>query len=103
MQLPIPTELLTELETLPQQFLSEDELVRWLADRIGELLVHRTEYLFNVFYCMDVSEQKMYDAMLPTAPEPADIGLAKLMIERQKERLRTKALYKQPPIEGEDW
>jgi hypothetical protein len=50
---------------------------------------------------MDVSEQKMHDALLPNAPEPADIGLARLMIERQKERNRTKAFYQQPKIEGD--
>jgi hypothetical protein len=79
----------------------EAQLVVWLAQQISELLQHRTEFLFNIFYCMDVSEQKMHDALLPHAPEPADIGLARLMIERQKERNRTKAFYKQPKIEGD--
>jgi hypothetical protein len=78
--------------------MDETELVRWLAAQISELLQHRTEYLFNVFYCMDVDETLMHQALLPTAPEPADIGLARLMIARQRERNRTKAFYKQAKI-----
>ena len=102
----LPLQLATELgvevpENAQNHANNEEQLVVWLAAQISELLQHRTEFLFNIFYCMDVSEQKMHDALLPGAPEPADIGLARLMIARQKERNHTKAFYKQPKIEGE--
>jgi hypothetical protein len=99
----LPLQLATELgvEMPNAAHNDEEQLVVWLAQQISELLQHRTEFLFNIFYCMDVSEQKMHDALLPNAPEPADIGLARLMIERQKERNRTKAFYQQPKIEGD--
>ena len=79
----------------------EDALLLWLAAQIADLLQYRTEFLFNIFYCMDISEEKMHDALLPNAPEAADIGLARLMLARQKERNRTKALYPPKPIDDE--
>ena len=74
----------------------------WLALRIADLLQHRTEFLFNIFYCLDVNEAKMHEALLPNAPDAADIGLAKLLIERQKQRIFTKKFYKQPKLSAED-
>jgi hypothetical protein len=101
----LPEQLATELGVAPFENAAkqpnEDALRLWLAAQIAELLQHRTEFLFNIFYCMDVDEAEMHAALLPHAPEPADIGLARLMIARQKERNRTKALYKQPKIEGD--
>ena len=69
----LPTELAAELGVLAPEHAAADEetLVRWLAQHIAELLQHRTEFFFNVLYCMDVSEAKMHDALLPNAPEPA--------------------------------
>ena len=99
----LSTSLSTELNApLPTGALTEDDLVFWLAQHIGELLQHRTEYLFSVFYCLDVDEAKMHNALLPDAPDPADIGLAKLLIARQRQRIFTKKIYKQPKLREED-
>jgi hypothetical protein len=89
-------------EVEPENVLTEDDLIRWLATRIGDLLQYRTEYLFNILYCLDVDEQKMHNALLPNAPDPADIGLAKILIERQRLRLFTKQFYKQPKLSDEE-
>ncbi len=89
-------------ENRPANLITEHDLVMWLAGRIADLLQHRTEYLFNIFYCFDVNEQKMYEALLPNAPDAADIGLAKLLIERQKQRIFTKKHYTQPKLSDED-
>ena len=97
--------LATELGVSPPEIskteTDETDIVLWLAAQIRDLLQHRTEYLFNIFYCMDVDETLMHAALLPDAPEPADIGLARLMLARQHERNRTKALYKQAKIEDD--
>ncbi|MEY4927135.1 MAG: hypothetical protein RI894_1571 [Bacteroidota bacterium] len=89
-------------ESYPAHLQAEADLELWLAQHIADLLEHRTEYLFNIFYCLDVDEKKMHEALLPHAPEAADIGLAKLLIARQKQRLLTKQLYKQPKLSDED-
>ena len=99
----LPPELLPALDSSAPDFANENELLQWLADKIADVLQHRTEFLFNVFYCMDVDEKAMHDALAPNAPEPANIGLARLMIARQRQRLQTKQAYKQPRLDDEDF
>ena len=83
---------------------SEAELLALLADRIAELLQHRPEYLMSMLYRLDVAEEKIHPVMRPDASEPANWGLARLVLERQKERAETKRALKQEPLKGmKDW
>lgn len=89
---------------LDQAFGSESELLDLLAGRIGEMLETRPEYLMSLLYRLDVREDKIVPAMHPAAPDPPHIGLAKLVLERQKQRLATKRSVRSEPIEGwEPW
>jgi hypothetical protein len=90
-----------ELESMPG---SEEELLALLAERIGEMLEQRPEYLMSLLYRLDVLERKIVPVMRPDAPEPANWGLARLVLERQKERAETKRTVKPEPLEGlEGW
>jgi len=83
---------------------SEEELLALLADRIAEMLERRPEYLMSLLYRLDVLEKKIVPVMHPDAPEPANWGLARLVLERQKERAETKRSVKPEPLEGlEGW
>lgn len=82
--------------------LTEADLELELARRIDYMLHHNAEYLFSLLYRMDVSERKVQVAMRPDAPEPAAVGIARLVMERQRERNRTMAAYRPPEIEGLD-
>lgn len=83
---------------------SEEELLAILADRIADLLEHQPEYLMSLLYRLDVLEKKIHPVMQPGAPEPANWGLARLVLERQKQRLETKRSIKPEPLEGmEGW
>ena len=53
-------------------------------------------------YRMDIDERLVEAALLPNAPEPANIGLAKLILARQQARARTKQTYR-PEDLGEEW
>lgn len=90
-----------ELEATPG---SEQELLALLAERIAEMLEQRPEYLMSMLYRLDVLEEKIHPVMRPDAPEPANWGLARLVLERQKQRLETKKTVKPEPLEGlEGW
>lgn len=90
-----------ELESEPG---SEQELLALLAERIAEMLEKRPEYLMSMLYRLDVLEEKIHPVMRPDAPEPANWGLARLVLERQKQRLQTKKTVKPEPLEGlEGW
>lgn len=92
-----------ELESAPPPA-SEAELLALLADRIEEMLQHRPDYLMSLLYRLDVLEEKIRPVIHPNAPEPPHIGLARLVLERQKQRAATKQSIKPNPLEGlEGW
>lgn len=92
-----------ELESAPPPA-NEAELLALLAGRIEEMLERRPEYLMSLLYRLDVLEEKIRPVMHPAAPEPVHIGLARLVLERQKQRADTKLHIKPAPLEGlEGW
>lgn len=80
----------------------EEALLRLLADHVDYLIQHRMEWLLSLMYRMDVAEDKVQAALSPAAALPANEGLARLILERQKQRVLTKQSYK-PDDLGEDW
>lgn len=82
---------------------SEEALFAMLADRVAWLIEHRMEYLLSLMYRMDISEAKVNFALSPHSPEPANIAIARLVLDRQKERIRTKREYKQEKLDDWDW
>jgi hypothetical protein len=82
--------------------LSEELLLAILSQRIAEMLEQRPESLMSLLYRLDVLEEKIVPVMHPAAPEPANVGLARLVIERQKQRANTKKSIKPPRLEDMD-
>ncbi len=85
-------------------FVNEEVLVQMLAKRIGEMLDRQPEQLMSLLYRLDVLEEKIHPVMHVGASEPANVGLARLVIERQKQRIATKMSVKSAPLTGlEGW
>jgi len=82
--------------------LTEEELFNLLANEVAYMIEHRLEFLFSLMYRLDVKEQLIRKALAPDAPEIANIGLARLILQRQKDRIYTKIKYKQKPLDKED-
>ena len=59
------------------------------------------EVLLSLMYRLDIDEKKVEFALSPIAPEPANRGLAMLVLERQKQRVYTKQKYKSEQLD--DW
>lgn len=92
-----------ELEFVDDQAqITEEELLLLLSNRITYMIEYQLEFLLSLMYRLDISEQKVNAALSPGAPEPANIGLAQLVIERQKQRTFTKQYYKQEKLEDLD-
>mgnify|MGYP001168309686 CR=1 FL=1 len=68
-------------------------LFQMLCDRIAWLIEHNMEYLLSLLYRNDVAESKIHQALSPLGPDPANVALAKLVMERQKQRMETKKQY----------
>ena len=62
---------------------------------------HRMEFLMSRCYVLDVPEEAVADAFHPAAPEPANVGLARLLYARQRQRAHTKLTVKPEPLDDE--
>lgn len=71
----------------------EEALFRMLSERIAWLLEHNMEYLLSLLYRNDVAEEKIHRALSPAEPTPANEALARLVLERQKERIATRKRF----------
>ena len=81
---------------------TEDQLLIALSDRIAWMIEYNMEYLLSLLYRMDVLEVNINKALSPVNPDPANVALAKLIIERQKLRIQTRKDYKSPDLEDKD-
>lgn len=79
--------------------LSDDEMLMHIAYRVEKMLKGDPDLLMSYLYRLDVTK-KSIDAAMFTSREPAHVTFAKLIWERQKQRLETRKKYKQDPIEG---
>lgn len=82
--------------------MSEEELYQLLVNQIAYMIEYKLEYLLSLMYRLDINEHKVNHALSPVAVDPANVGLAKLVWERQKQRAFTKKYYKQDKLEDLD-
>ena len=86
--------MLPEVETV----LDEKALLEIFTRRVEEMMRDDLDLLLSSLYRLDVEEHKIQHA-LHSATVPAAEGIASLIIERQKERLRTKKMYSSGPAD----
>jgi len=84
--------VLRKFELSEQEELTEEQVVQILAERISEMLDTQPDLLFSTLYRLDVFESKI-NSVLNSDSDTAH-GLAQLVIDRQKEKLRTKEEYR---------
>jgi hypothetical protein len=82
--------------------IDEEELQRLLANQIAYMIEHQLELLLSTMYRLDIPEDKVHLALSPLSSEAPNVALAKLVIERQKQRAHTKLTYK-PEDLGDGW
>jgi len=75
---------------------SEDELLDILTSQVEYLMDRRLDYLLSLLYRLDVLEPKIKAVLYnQELIEPAR-GLAKLILDRQKQRVATRTKYSSP-------
>lgn len=78
----------------PKNILTDKEMLDYLAEAIAYMIEHRMDFLLSLLYRLDISENKIAFALTPGNEEPANIALARLVWERQKQRVATKQAYR---------
>ena len=74
----------------PQDILNEEQLLKEVADRVADLMANQMEFLLGMLYRLDVLEEKIKVALSPKNTEAPHIALARLIVDRQKQRLKSK-------------
>ena len=70
-----------------------EDLIRALAERVAYMLDKEPDLLFSTLYRLDVLEHKI-NAVLHSGTENPAYGLARLIVERQQEKLKTRSAWK---------
>ena len=93
------------IEKIGEQEMTEEELLQLLESQVAYYIEHNLDFLLSSLYRLDISEKLVRNALLPSSATPANVAIAKLILERQKKRVFTKQFYKQDKIEGlgEEW
>ena len=76
------------------EFDNLDELRKYLADRIAELLESDYPKLINILYRIDIGEEKLNELFSGRNREPIPDKLADLIIERQIQKINFRNMYK---------
>jgi hypothetical protein len=87
----------------PKEALTEAELLDYLADAIAYMMESKMDFLLSLLYRLDVAEAKINYALSLASPDPANIALAKIVLERQKQRIATKRAYRAQHPSNWDW
>lgn len=71
-----------------------DEIQRLLAEKIKDMIGNNFEKLQNILYRIDIDQQKVHEVFLQFGSEEFPSLLAKLIIERQLAKVKTRNYYK---------
>lgn len=74
-------------------FITEEELIELLAQRVLELTQKNPEQLLAALYRLDVDERKAHAVLLGASELPANIAIAHLILERQRQKAETWLRY----------
>lgn len=77
-------------------WLTLDDVRRFVTGRIAALLDRRPEYLMHVLYRVDVAEADVKAVFESAPPDEIAARLADLLVERQMEKLRLRRRYARP-------
>jgi hypothetical protein len=98
-------------ERLPESFtailqgqedvLDDPAVLDLFAERVEAMMRDQLDLLLSTLYRLDVEEHKIQHA-LHFANEPPARAIARLILERQKERLRTRRAYGQVQWDDRD-
>ncbi len=84
---------------LGDQTVDEENLLALLSDAVAHMIEYRLDFLLSLLYRLDVDEKKINMALSPLSGEPANVALARLILDRQKQRMHTKKHYGSVPPE----
>jgi hypothetical protein len=90
-----------DIVATPQHQMTEAELFQLLANEVADMIEYRIDLLLSRMYRLDVLEVDIQAALDPTNPVAANVALAHLIWERQRQRVLSKRTHQVPDIDPE--
>lgn len=78
-------------------------VLRAIEQRVGQLLDSDPGLLMSYLYRLDVAEGKVKNALMDTSSGGAVRSIARLIFDRQMERLETKRRIPKIHLDDDDW
>lgn len=78
-----------------------DELEAVLAQRVATMLQKEPDVLFQLLYRIDVDEKLVNRALADAGPDDAARAIARLILERQWQKIESRRKYRQDPHDGD--
>lgn len=78
----------------------DDVLLEYISQKVSWYLENDPDLLMSYLYRLDVAEPRINEALSFEAAEEPYMGIARLILERQKQRWLSKKKYKVDPIDG---
>lgn len=80
---------------------SEQSFIDLIAERVAELMESNMELFINHLYRMDIDERKVNRTLLEAEDSEETVyhAMARLIYERQKERLESRRKFRQEPTD----
>jgi hypothetical protein len=89
---------------LSQASATDAEILAVLSERIDTMLEKEPDMLMSLLYRLDIEEKAILHALEPTTDVSAAMALAKIVLDRQKQRSATKKAISVRPLENpEEW
>ena len=79
---------------LVEKVSNDEELLKLIEELVTELVNHDFERLLLMLYRLDVSEQKVKQAIDTAGPANASRNIAELILAREKEKAVSREQYK---------
>ena len=83
--------------------LNEEDMIIQIERRIAELMEREMDLLLSYLYRLDIAENKINECLNPGTKDHPYTCLAKLIWNRQKERIETKRKYSRNEEVEEGW
>jgi hypothetical protein len=91
-----------DLEKADLPLLNSEAFVHRLADAVAGLIAHQPSELYRLFYRRDLAEKKVMGLMLNTPAPQVALALARLLIDREVEKLVSRQQHRPAPFDGEE-
>lgn len=82
--------------------LQQPQLHNRLTEAINQMIIHQFDGLIQLLYRLDVSEQRLKELLQQHAGSDAAAIIAQLIIERQQQKMITRAMFKNDADIAED-